>query len=316
MITKMKKIILFSFLALTMSLFCASCVHRGDLEIEPVPTILFEYSVDAAGVGTFTSTKDGTTNITWTTSDGGTGSGEQFVYTFPKPGIYWVTMKATKDGREQSVSTKVLVAKMARVSMDDDSFDDWDKVDYEDFIITDFQKQDGDGYADGGLKLIKVDYNSDYVFFYIVWNAKAYEGGTGIVDGKTVTYPAYSCEECIAQFYIDADNKSETGSAKVDGSEKEGFGWEYMFEDGLVYFEDDIRWKAASGPKIEGKTIIGKTERDEDDVFRIEFAIDRKAFGLTGEVFSFVMVTFDDDWTNRDNTFNNLPIVINMNKTE
>lgn len=47
---------------------------------------------------TFTSVTPGTTNVSWEIVGQTTGSGENFTYTFPKPGNYWVQMYRAGSG--------------------------------------------------------------------------------------------------------------------------------------------------------------------------------------------------------------------------
>ena len=139
----MKKCFIFSFLALALSLVFASCAHKGDLNIEPVPQI--DFSLDKVEGYTYTLsslTKDAT-NVKWAilSFNGGQkstvveGSGDSFTFTFPAIGTYWIQMSATREGREETIYTSKLIDKASAIKLDDDSFDDWDSITREDFQL-------------------------------------------------------------------------------------------------------------------------------------------------------------------------------------
>ena len=198
----MKKILLLLGVAAMFSLPTA-CVHKGDLELEPIPDISFTYEINGLSY-TFQSTTPGTTNVAWNVLGQGTGSGETFSFTFPKPGSYWVTMTGTYNGQEQSISTKLLVAKASVIKLDDNSVADWEGVTYPDFIFT---GQKGRGYA-------KFDYDAKYLYFLYV-----------LEEG-----PGYGFDEAILNFRLDVDDNPATGySTKSMGVEwyYEGCGWNH-----------------------------------------------------------------------------------------
>jgi hypothetical protein len=62
-----------------------SCIHEGDLDLAAVPDIGFTYTSNGLTL-TFTSATAEATNLTWKVSDGGTGSGDEFVHKFEKTG--------------------------------------------------------------------------------------------------------------------------------------------------------------------------------------------------------------------------------------
>ena len=102
----MKKILLI----LTAFLFAlSSCVHLGDLELEPVPDIAFTYTQNSGLEFTFTSSVEGTTNVGWEVIgiEGATATGDSFTYNFPEPGTYWVRMTVTYNGGEQTFTGKI-----------------------------------------------------------------------------------------------------------------------------------------------------------------------------------------------------------------
>jgi len=154
----MKTIKLSGLIALTV-LLLSSCVHLGDLNLDPVPDIGF--SVEHNGLTlTFVSTKSNTSDVKWKTSDGGSETGETMTHTFPEPGTYWIEMSGIYDGVPQTVSTKILVAKASKVSMTDGTVADWENVTYPDFQLT--------GSEPGSpIKKVKIDYDANYVYYYM-----------------------------------------------------------------------------------------------------------------------------------------------------
>ena len=172
-----------------------ACVHLGDLELEPVPDIAFSYEIDGLSYS-FASTTPGTSNITWNVLGQGTGSGETFKFTFPKPGSYWVSMTGTYNGEEQTVSTKLLVAKASVVKLDDNSVADWEKVTYPDFY---FPGQKGYSTKSMGVEWYYEGQGWNHDPWGNMWTPASLESGVdpgmtlpikwgyiGVIDGNTV----------------------------------------------------------------------------------------------------------------------------------
>lgn len=191
-------------LAAIASLLASSCVHLGDLELEPVPDISFEYVCDGLSY-TFTSNVPGTSNVSWNVLGQGTGNGDSFKFTFPKPGSYWVSMTGTYNGQEQTVSTKLLVAKPSVVKLDDNTVSDWDKVNYPDFYF----------YGNNGLGYVKFDYDANYLYFLYV-----------LKEG-----PGYGFDQAILNIRLDADDNAATGYST------KGLGVEWYYE-GTLWSHD------------------------------------------------------------------------------
>ena len=277
-----------------------SCVHDGDLNLDPVPDIAFTYTSDGLTL-TFTSDPADISDVTWSTSDGGSGSGTTFSHEFPSPSTYWVEMTGTYNGKQQSVSTKVLVAKPAIVSMTDNTLSDWDNVKYEDFIFT--------GQEEGSvIKVGKVDYDSNWLYFYVALNAS-------VITSSNAT-------DLIWDFFIDVDGDSSTGFSYHD------VGGEYLIEGKL--FDDDAWYDVYPGvtgadwwgdpitdPKYVNAIVIGAQEKT-DDVYRIEFAINRRVYGITGTIAGFGLCQFDNDWSDLDYmTYEgSTAILLSLDKTE
>lgn len=268
--------------AISMLLF-ASCVHSGDLDLDPVPDIGFTYSSDGLTL-TFTSSTEGTTGITWATSDGGTGSGESLSHKFPSPDTYWIEMKGTLNGKEQRVSTKVIVAKPAIVSVTDNSLSDWDKVKYEDFIFT--------GSENGVLPIVegKADYDANWLYLYLALDTK-------LAEEKAAT--GYICD-----LSIDGDDDIATGF------EVNGIGGEYLVEGcffGQAWYDfyhgtTGADWwddGTLADPKYSAGFVLGHEEQD-GNVIKVELAIKRDTFGITGTKCAIQMTLFNDDWSDLD----------------
>ena len=187
----MKKI--FAIFCIAATAVLSSCVRMGDLDLAPVPDIAFEYTCDGLTL-TFNSVVPNTTDVQWEilkTQNGSaetltTGVGESFTYTFPTPDNYWIKMSGVYEGQEQVVAGKILVAKPSPVKLDDDSFADWDAVQYPDFQLA------GDDDKSWG----KFDYNADYIFFYVALDT---------------TIPGCTADGAIMNMRIDADDLTGTG---------------------------------------------------------------------------------------------------------
>lgn len=263
-------------------LMTSSCVHKGDLDLDPVPDIAFSYTSEGLTL-TFNSDPADISDVTWSTSDGGSGDGAIFTHTFPSPSTYWVEMSGKFNGKQQTVSAKVLVAKPAIVSMTDNSLADWDNVHYADFTFT--------GQAEGSaIKAGKADYDANWLYFYVV------------LDANVIT--SANATDLIWDFFIDADGDSSTGFVYHD------VGGEYLIEG--KFFDDDAWYDVSSGvtgadwwgdvysdPKYKNAITIGAQEKT-DDVYRIEFAVNRNVYGITGTKAGFGLCQFDNDWSDLD----------------
>ena len=198
---KHKILLLLSIIA--MFSLSTACVRLGDLDLEPIPDISFTYEINGLSY-VFKSAVPGTTNVSWNVLGQGTGSGDTFNFTFPKPGSYWVTMTGTYNGQEQSVSTKLLVAKPSVIKLDDNSVADWEGVNYPDFY---FVGENGRGYA-------KFDYDAKYLYFLYV-----------LQEGE-----GYGYDEAILNFRLDADDNPATGYSTASMGVEwyyEGCGWNH-----------------------------------------------------------------------------------------
>lgn len=164
---------------------------------------LFSYVADGMVV-TFTneSTVSGTVTYSWDFGDNETSTEENPVHTYASKGEYTVVLTVTDEqGGEHPVSTKVAVDKATRIDLEDDSFDDWDAVTEDEFIMS------TGGDLAGIVTSAKVDYDAENVYVYI-----EFEG--------TLEYGFFF------DFFFDNDNDTLTGNR--------GWIWPDMGADYLV----------------------------------------------------------------------------------
>lgn len=265
----------FAFLA------AIACVTEGDLQLDPVPNISFDYESDGLTL-TFYCTVDGVSNISWSISDGGSGSGETMVHTFDSPATYWVQMTGTYNGETQSVSSQVVVAKSSVISIEDGSFDDWDLVTYEDFQLT--------GSGSGPIIEGKVDYDGNYIYFYIAFDTTVEEN--------------CDASSSIIDFFIDVDGDSSTGYSIND------IGCEHMVE-GQITVDDP--WWGVYGAGDDYSPWSGVDESSDlasgflpgyweqvGDICYMEFALSRKTFEMTDTLAAVSFCLMNADWSDVD----------------
>lgn len=267
----------------------SSCIKEGDLELDPVPEIGFTYTSEGLTL-TFESTGEGISDISWTISDGGSGTGESLEHTFDKPDSYWVSMTGTVHGEEQTVSTKIIVAKAALVSMTDNSIADWDNVTYPDFQLA----------GTSLFKKGKVDYDANYVYFYM--------------EVDVASNPKVTEDSHIFSMGIDNDANLSTGL------DYNGIGSEYLLEGHFYgnepwydFYQGD--WATIDDPNFTQGLTIGHYEVD-NGIMKIEWAFSRKTFGINSTSFSLYWNLYDEDWNDADVMEYNgdSAILINMDK--
>lgn len=275
------KTIKISILFLSILSLC-SCVRLGDLNLDPVPDIAFDVTHNGLTL-TFTSATPNTSNISWKTSDGGSGTGETLIHSFSEPDTYWIEMIGEYGGVMQSVSAKILVAKPAKVSMTDNTVADWDNVTYEDFQFT------GKGEDDTPIVKGKVDYDANFVYYYLEMDIT-----------KTP-----NCAESthIMSVRIDADDDPSTGMSTG------GVGAEYLMEGNLYgddawyefykYSSSEDDWVYIEDETFYDGIIIGHYEVD-GNIMKIEWAYSRKTFEINSTSYAFYEKIYDEDWEDAD----------------
>ena len=271
----MKKI--FAIFCIAATAILSSCVHEGDLDLAPVPDIAFNYTSDGLTL-TFNSVIENTSNVQWEiikTTNGAaetlaTGAGDTYTFTFPKPDTYWIKMSGVYNGEEQVVAGKIMVAKPSCVKLDDDSFDDWDGVQYPDFQLV----------GDDGKSWAKFDYNADYVFFYVALDT---------------TIPGCTADGAIMNLRIDSDDLTGTGMST------KGLGCDWYLEGN--FWNDVEAWAdwydCSSGdtvPASEEMPIVLGTKKVEGDMVYFEFALSRKKYGIKGSSMGLFFKFYTEDW--------------------
>lgn len=271
----MKKI--FAIFCIAATAVLSSCVRMGDLDLAPVPDIAFEYTCDGLTL-TFNSVVPNTANVQWEilkTKNGSaetltTGAGETFTYTFPTPDNYWIKMTGVYEGQEQVVAGKILVAKPSAVKLDDNSFADWDAVQYPDFQLV----------GDDGKSWGKFDYNADYIFFYVALDT---------------TIPGCTADGAIMNMRIDSDDLTGTGMST------KGLGCDWYLEGN--FWNSNERWAdwydCSSGDTVaasEEMPIELGTYKVEGDTAYFEFALSRKKYGIKGSSVGIYFKFYTEDW--------------------
>ena len=303
MITNMKKFIIFSFIALTMSLFCASCIHKGDLELEPVPTIDFTLTKVEGYSYTLKNVTQGATNVSWAILSYETGSkvvvlqgsGDSFTFTFPKVGTYWIQMTATYNGREETIYTAKLIDKASVVKLDDDSFDDWNEVTRPDFqlrgraINTPAESREGCiAFIDG-----KFDYDGDFVYFFVRVQPDYADAPMGPMDGGD------DGNEFIIFINSDGDMTTTSDTQGDDGYE---FLAEFNFWNGDGYsgfVDTSTGWDSLKESEKYEPAFKWGTSKEDGGYWCFEFGLDRVILGATKTAFG-AQFQITSDWDTCD----------------
>ena len=303
----MKKSILFSLLAWTLALLCASCAHKGDLNIEPVPKIDFSLDKVEGYTYTLTSLTKDATNVKWAILSFKNsqktvvleGSGDSFTFTFPEIGTYWIQMTATREGREETIYTAKLVDKASSVKLDDDSFDDWDGITRKDFqlrgrwISTPESEREGrNAFVDG-----KIDYDGDFVYLFF----KVNPGYTDVPMGKMED--GDDGNEFI--MFINADGDLATTGATQGGSYagyEHGAEFGFWEGEGEAWFIDtSAGWDSVSDgeqAKLEPSVAFG-TAKEVDGLWCFEMGLNRAILGITSSAFG-LNFQITSDWDTCD----------------
>ena len=179
-------------LSIAIMLIYTSCTE----EETPAPVASFSY--EKAGLEVkFTNTSTNATTYTWNFGDGETSTEQSPTHTYPKYGKYTATLSVTGEGgTATSLPDEITLAKTSDIEIDGDMAD-WADIDP---IVT---SVDGNG---GSMNKIKVDYDGDYIYFYV-------EGTTNLRGFFDV--------------YMDADNDTTTG---YKSAWYKGFGADYLSE--------------------------------------------------------------------------------------
>ncbi|MBE9511327.1 MAG: PKD domain-containing protein [Bacteroidetes bacterium] len=158
-------------MVILLALVLSSC------EKTPEPTAQFSFAVIDLEV-TFTNESDDATSYSWNFGDGNTSTETSPVHTYADYGLYSISMTATGEGGDATVTKDVEVEFIPLMTIDGD-FSKWSSV--ADFVA-------GDG---GTIKKVKLASDAKYLYIYIE--------GTDQIRG-------------FFDVYIDADNSTSTGA--------------------------------------------------------------------------------------------------------
>lgn len=271
-----------------------SCSEEGDYTLEDTPPLDFRSYYNGLEV-TFANATEGAADITWSFGDETSDvSGDSVEHVFAAPGNYVITMNGTVEGKPYTFHTVLRVDKPSVVSLTDDSFADWDNVDY-----TDFQLDGQDNVLRG-----VVDYDANYVYFFVEYSS-ADAGGQA------------DLETAVMDLYMDVDNSVATGFSSSIGAEllfegnipTEWFDY-YQFTGAA---QGDWSWDYITrdnGIKLGHTEVIG-------DIVQMEFGVSREAFGISKDAFGFRMDIYYGDWSAAVGSLekdNETRIVMMMNK--
>lgn len=282
----------------SMALFIFSCSKEGVYNLEDTPPLDFRSYYNGLTV-TFANATVGATDVSWDFGDSSQSvQGDSVTHTYTKIGYYLITMKGTYQGNTYVFHTMLRVDKASVVSLDDESFEDWNNVNYPDFILS----------GKGAVNAAKVDYDANYIYIYVEFDSV--EINAGMIDH-------------IYGIYMDVDNSVSTGFAMkemgVDYSCEGniyGGGW---FSPGIVDLEKgDPGWPFL---EFEAEDAIkpGYIEKEGNKI-RMELGISREAFKINSDAMSFSMSIMNSDWSDVGNLVTPLPefsekIEVRMDKT-
>lgn len=280
---KKQNLIVFALL----SLFAVVIVFTGCNKDEDPPAITGEALFSYESVGktvTFTneSTITGTVTYAWDFGDGNSSTDKDPVHTYELKGEYTVTMTATdENSKEYPVSTKVKVDKETRIYLDDNTFDDWDAVTGDNYVVN-------VGDNSGAMVAAKFDYDANYIYVYF-----EFEGSLDDVFQN--------------DFMLDTDNDSLTGMKSwlwpMDGADflmeiapfagpdpQAVYGFNYTGTPGM----DEWSWEEKQLPN--DAFVMGTIQQAGANI-KCEFGFDRvKVPGLDNDIISLGGFISDADW--------------------
>ena len=180
------------FVVLTMALFMGSIFtscKKSDTKPAITGEALFSFVADGMTVNfTNESTISGDVTYLWSFGDDETSTEENPVHTYAQKGEYAVTLTVNDaQGGTHPVTTKVKVDKKTRIDLNDNSFDDWNAVTEDKYIMS------TGGALAGTVEYAKVDYDANNVYVYIKFKG-------------TLEYGYFF------DVFLDTDNDTLTGS--------------------------------------------------------------------------------------------------------
>ena len=157
---------------------------------------------------------------------------------------------------------------VTRISLDDNSFQDWEAV-----TNPDFQLDGSDG-----LSYAKFDFDADYVYFFVAMST--------LIDGV-------SLDGAIMNLRIDADDNTETGMYT------KGLGCDWFYEGNFWSSDPWSDWyDCSTGDTVwlDGMSIEKGTVKEEGNFVFLEFALSRKAYGITGPSMGLYFKFYTEEW--------------------
>ena len=157
---------------------------------------------------------------------------------------------------------------VTRISLDDNSFQDWEAVTNPDFQL----------YGSDGLSYAKFDFDADYVYFFVAMST--------LIDGV-------SLDGAIMSLRIDADDNIETGMST------KALGCDWFFEGNFWGSESWSDWYACSSEDMveqDGMPIEKGTVKEDENFVFFEFALSRKAYGITGPSMGLYFKFYTEQW--------------------
>ena len=273
------KLVLIAMLALMLG-FATSC--KDDDEKDPITgEALFSYTAEGQTV-TFKneSTVSGTVTYLWEFGDSETSTEKDPVHTYASKGEYTVKLTVTdEDGGTHPISTKVKVDKATRIDLNDDSFDDWNAVVEDKFIV-----ELGDNA--GVVKTAKYDYDANFIYAYVEF------------EGDMTNEYQYD-------MFFDYDNDSTTGFTSylwpASGAEFLPEVWAFTTEPVINFYnyigapgEEDWNWEEKD---LAADAMVMGTMKQDGNLVVFELGFSRsKISGLENDVVSLGCFISDVDW--------------------
>jgi hypothetical protein len=265
-------------------LIVLSCSKEGEYTLTETAPLDFKTYYNGLDVS-FVNKAENASEITWNFGDNSAEvTGDSVVHTFGSIGNYVISMKSTVDGKPYTFNTILRVDKAALVSMDDESFDDWNNVNYPDFQLS----------GKGAIDTAKIDYDANYVYIYVAFDSVAENAGMA---------------DHIFGVYMDVDNSVSTGFSMKE------MGVDYAVEGSLFggwfgpSFVDmvngDPGWPFM-GFDNENAILPGYATK-EGNTIKMEFGISREVFKINTDAMSFSMSIMNSDWSDVGNLVTPLP---------
>jgi hypothetical protein len=261
--------------------FASSCKKDDDTPAPITGEALFSYVADGYTV-TFTneSTVSGTVTYLWDFGDGETSTEKDPVHTYAQKGEYTVKLTVTDEqGGKHEVTTKIMVNKATRIDLTDDSFDDWDAVTEEQFVVP-------LGDNSGVVTVAKYDYDAQFIYAYVEF------------EGDITNEYQYD-------MFFDFDNDSTTGFTSylwpASGAEFLPEVWAFTTAPEIHFYdyigadgEEDWNWEEK---QLAANAMIIGTMQQDGDVIKVELGFDRtKITGLEQDMVSLGCFISDVDW--------------------